>query len=44
MQGKHSNYDTDVFQTLMNASKDITRTKDSVAHRVIADHIRASCF
>lgn len=44
IQGKHSNYDTDIFKALITASTEITGTKDSVAHRVIADHIRSCCF
>jgi alanyl-tRNA synthetase len=48
LQGVHDNYDTDLFQTLMRASLDAvgdrTNEKPSVSHRVIADHLRASCF
>jgi alanyl-tRNA synthetase len=48
MQGVHSNYDTDLFRTLINASVELTGRKaqgpDAPAHRVIADHLRASAF
>ena len=48
MQGVHDNYDVDLFQTLINASVELTGRKaqgdDAPAHRVIADHLRASCF
>lgn len=50
MQGKHSNYDTDVFQPII---KEIARLsgfeygkdeKTDIAMRVIADHLRAVAF
>ncbi|NDV67669.1 alanine--tRNA ligase [Dysgonomonas sp. 25] len=50
VQGKTSNYDTDVFQTIIKAIGDITNSqygKDSkkdIAMRVIADHIRTIAF
>ena len=51
LQGVHNNYDTDIFKTLIAASADLTGaslptlTEDAlVSHRVIADHLRASCF
>lgn len=44
LQGKHDNYDTDLFKTLIQASMDITKTKASASHRVLADHLRSSCF
>ncbi|MCB9954539.1 MAG: alanine--tRNA ligase [Caulobacterales bacterium] len=48
LQGVHDNYDVDLFRTLINASVDLTGRKavgdDAPAHRVIADHLRASCF
>lgn len=47
MQGVHDNYDTDLFQTLINASQELSGNKDKshlVSHRVIADHLRSSCF
>jgi len=48
LQGVHSNYDTDLFRTLINASVELTgraaKGDDAPAHRVIADHLRASCF
>jgi alanyl-tRNA synthetase len=51
LQGKHSNYDTDVFTGTIAAIGKIVRkpyensdNKASVAFRVIADHIRAIAF
>ena len=48
MQGTHDNYDTDLFRTLIGASEQLTSTKaqgeQKASHRVIADHLRASCF
>ncbi|MBX3520859.1 MAG: alanine--tRNA ligase [Xanthobacteraceae bacterium] len=48
LQGVYSNYDTDLFRNLIRASEEATGVKavgDKVpAHRVIADHLRASSF
>src|SRR5271169_1534285 len=46
MQGVHSNYDIDLFKSLIRAAADITGTRDleSSSLRVIADHIRACTF
>jgi alanyl-tRNA synthetase len=46
MQGVHSNYDIDLFKSLIRAAADITNTKNlqSSSLRVIADHIRACTF
>ena len=50
LQGKHSNYDTDVFQPIIKAIEELSgkkygETEDTdVAMRVIADHIRAVAF
>jgi alanyl-tRNA synthetase len=46
MQGVHSNYDIDVFKSLIRAAAEITATEDleSSSLRVIADHIRACTF
>ncbi len=48
MQGVHDNYDVDLFQTIMRASVDLTGRAatgdDATAHRVLADHLRASSF
>jgi alanyl-tRNA synthetase len=51
LQGKKSNYDTDVFSGTIEATEKITGKKytggddkESVAFRVIADHIRAIGF
>jgi alanyl-tRNA synthetase len=48
MQGVHDNYDTDLFRTLIAASEEATRTKAegerTAPHRVIADHLRSTCF
>ena len=48
LQGVHDNFDTDIFKALIEASEEITRTKaigpERDSHRVIADHLRSSCF
>ena len=51
IQGKQSNYDTDVFtgtiaaiEKITNKKYDFSDTKEAVAFRVLADHIRAICF
>src|SRR5690349_19775143 len=48
LQGKRSNYDIEIFQGLIAASEELTRTKaegeQKASHRVIADHLRASGF
>lgn len=50
LQGKQSNYDTDVFMPLISKIGEITNTaygkneKIDIATRVIADHIRAVAF
>ncbi len=48
LQGKHDNYDIDLFQALIRASVEATGVpaegKNRASHRVIADHLRASSF
>ena len=48
MQGKHDNYDTDLMRALIEASAEVTGVgadgEHAVSHRVIADHLRSSCF
>jgi len=46
MQGVHSNYDIDLFKSLIHAAADVTHADDlnSSSLRVIADHIRACTF
>jgi alanyl-tRNA synthetase len=48
LQGKHDNYDTDLFQALIKASVEASgvAAKDdkAVSHRVIADHLRSTSF
>jgi alanyl-tRNA synthetase len=46
MQGVHSNYDIDLFKSLIRSAAEITGTSDleSSSLRVIADHIRACTF
>ncbi|HWQ87986.1 alanine--tRNA ligase [Brevundimonas sp.] len=48
LQGVHSNYETDLFRSLIAASEEATHTKAegdrTPSHRVIADHLRSSSF
>ena len=48
MQGKHDNYDIDLFRALIRASAEETGVDPDgpqrASHRVIADHLRASAF
>ena len=50
LQGKHSNYDTDVFQPIIHEMESLTGVKygekeeTDIAMRVIADHLRAVAF
>ncbi len=50
LQGKQSNYDTDLFQTLIHKMESISSAKygvtesTDIALRVIADHVRAIAF
>ena len=46
MQGVHSNYDIDLFRSLIRSAAEITGTQEleSSSLRVIADHIRACTF
>jgi alanyl-tRNA synthetase len=48
MQGVHDNYDIDLFRHLITASVEASGAPangpHAASHRVIADHLRASCF
>jgi alanyl-tRNA synthetase len=48
LQGVHDNYDTDLFKTLIAASESATGVRAEgerkAPHRVIADHLRSTCF
>jgi len=47
LQGVHNNYDTDLFQALIGASKALVGEggeAEAASHRVIADHLRSSSF
>ena len=48
LQGKHDNYDIDLFRALIQASADASGVAadgpHAVSHRVIADHLRAAAF
>lgn len=44
MQGVHNNYDIDLFKTLIDNSKSVIGDGDIFCHRIIADHLRSSCF
>jgi alanyl-tRNA synthetase len=48
LQGVHDNYEIDLFKTLIGASVQLTGVpaegEARASHRVIADHLRSSCF
>ena len=48
LQGQHDNYETDTMRQIIEASASITSVEPygdrNVHHRVIADHLRSSCF
>ena len=44
MQGVNSNYETDLFKSLISASQKLLSNKDSNSHKVVADHIRSTSF
>ena len=48
LQGKHDNYDIDIFRALILASAEATGTDPDgphrVDHRVVADHLRSAAF
>jgi alanyl-tRNA synthetase len=48
LQGKHDNYDIDLFRALIEASVEQTGVpaegENRASHRVIADHLRSSAF
>ena len=44
MQGVNSNYDTDLFKSLINASQKLLKNENSNSHKVVADHIRSTSF
>src|ERR1700731_3625125 len=48
LQGKHDNYDIDLFRALILASAEASGVapdgQHAVSHRVIADHLRAAAF
>jgi alanyl-tRNA synthetase len=48
LQGKHDNYDIDIFRALIMASAEVTGQDPDgpfkVSHRVIADHLRSTSF
>ena len=44
MQGVNSNYETDLFLNLIQASEDTIQSPGAPSHKVIADHIRSVSF
>ena len=48
LQGKRDNYDTDLFQNLMNAAQDVVHVKkdetNTPSFKIIADHLRCVGF
>ncbi len=48
LQGQHDNYDTDLLRGLILASAEVSKQSADgphrISHRVVADHLRSSCF
>ncbi|MDY0336959.1 MAG: alanine--tRNA ligase [Candidatus Cloacimonadaceae bacterium] len=48
LQGKHSNYETDLFMPIIHRIAELSKVpysaEQGMSHRVIADHIRCLCF
>jgi len=47
LEGSNDNYSTDLFQPIINESKNLCGDEDSInnpSHRVIADHLKSSSF
>ena len=48
LQGKHNNYEIDLFANLIRAGESVLGVKAEgtalASHRVIADHLRSTCF
>src|SRR5919112_1688886 len=45
LQRVHSVFETDTFRELIGASAELTHSaEDNASHKVIADHLRSSCF
>lgn len=48
LQGKHDNFDIDLFQSIIGTIQDLTRTKaegeSRFSQRIIADHLRTASF
>ncbi|MDX5526471.1 MAG: alanine--tRNA ligase, partial [Wolbachia endosymbiont of Andrena nigroaenea] len=45
MQNVHDNYDIDLFSALINKSREYCgRTENKIAHKIVADHLRAAAF
>ena len=48
LQGQHDNYEIDLFRALIRAGEEATGVaatgNNKASHRVIADHLRTSCF
>lgn len=44
LQGVHNNFEIDLFQKMIENSKNIIGDGNIYCHRIIADHLRSSCF
>ena len=44
LQGVNSNYEIDSFKNLIAASESLLESSGNTSHKVIADHIRSTCF
>ena len=48
LNNQDSHYDTDIFKHIITASAEVSKQSEAgkyaISHRVVADHLRSSCF